>query len=163
MNLVNLKYVGRKFYKDPFDNAWNPGDTQLVPGDQAAKLLRHPEFIQPSKAKAKEAEPTADAKKELTQDEAGQAAAARAEQVEQERLAEEDRQRTEATKKEARRKKAEQDEERAKENMLLTVESMDKGALEEYARKYDVELDKRGAVTKLRSEVSTLIEQFGVR
>ena len=49
------------------------------------------------------------------------------------------------------------------EAMLLTVESMDKGALEEYARKYDVELDKRLGVAKLRAEVSTLIEQFGVR
>lgn len=49
------------------------------------------------------------------------------------------------------------------ENMLLTVESMDKGALEEYARKYDVELDKRLGIAKLRAEVSTLIEQFGAR
>ena len=47
--------------------------------------------------------------------------------------------------------------------MLLTVESMDKGALEEYARKYDVELDKRLGIAKLRAEVSTLIEQFGAR
>lgn len=49
------------------------------------------------------------------------------------------------------------------ENMLLTVESMDKGALEEYAKKYDVELDKRQGVAKLRAQVSTLVEQFGVR
>ena len=55
------------------------------------------------------------------------------------------------------------DEHQQTENMLLTVESMDKGALEEYARKYDVELDKRLGIAKLRAEVSTLIEQFGVR
>lgn len=49
------------------------------------------------------------------------------------------------------------------EAMLLTVEGMDKGALEEYARKYEVELDKRAGVAKLRTEVATLVEQFGVR
>ena len=49
------------------------------------------------------------------------------------------------------------------EAMLLTVESMDKGALEEYARKYDVELDKRLGVAKLRAQVANLIEQFGAR
>lgn len=49
------------------------------------------------------------------------------------------------------------------EGMLLTVQSMDKSALEEYARKYEVELDKRLGVGKLRAEVSTLIEQFGAR
>ena len=49
------------------------------------------------------------------------------------------------------------------ESMLLTVQSMDKSALEEYARKYEVELDKRLGIGKLRAEVSTLIEQFGAR
>lgn len=49
------------------------------------------------------------------------------------------------------------------ESMLLTVQSMDKSALEEYARKYEVELDKRLGVAKLRTEVATLIEQFGAR
>ena len=47
--------------------------------------------------------------------------------------------------------------------MLLTIESMDKSALEEYARKYEIELDKRTGVGKLRAEVATLVEQFGVR
>ena len=47
--------------------------------------------------------------------------------------------------------------------MLLTVESMDKAALEQYARKYEVELDKRRSLDTLRAEVSTLIEQFGAR
>ena len=63
-----------------------------------------------------------------------------------------------------------QDNDRTKEQerqvleaMLLTVQSMDKSALEEYARKYEVELDKRLGVGKLRAEVSTLIEQFGAR
>lgn len=49
------------------------------------------------------------------------------------------------------------------EGMLMLIETMDKGALEEYARKYEVELDKRRGVEKLRGEVASLIEQFGVR
>lgn len=49
------------------------------------------------------------------------------------------------------------------ENMLLTIESMDKATLADYAAKYDTALDKRLAVGKLREEVTTLVEQFGVR
>ena len=49
------------------------------------------------------------------------------------------------------------------EHMLLTVESMDKGALEAYAGKYEVNIDKRKKVEDLRVQVSTLIEQFGAR
>lgn len=60
-------------------------------------------------------------------------------------------------------KAKEDNEKREIENMLMTVESMDKGTLEAYARHYNVELDKRRAVGVLRQEVSTLIEQFGVR
>ena len=58
---------------------------------------------------------------------------------------------------------AKEQERQVLEAMLLTVQSMDKSALEEYARKYEVELDKRLGVGKLRAEVSTLIEQFGAR
>lgn len=61
-------------------------------------------------------------------------------------------------------KKIEDDNENLQlENMLLTVASMEKGALEEYAKKYEVTLDKRLAVGKLRDQVTGLIEQFGVR
>ena len=59
--------------------------------------------------------------------------------------------------------RAKEQERQVLEGMLLTVQSMDKSALEEYARKYEVELDKRLGVGKLRAEVSTLIEQFGAR
>ena len=59
--------------------------------------------------------------------------------------------------------RAKEQERQVLEAMLLTVQSMDKSALEEYARKYEVELDKRLGVGKLRAEVSTLIEQFGAR
>ncbi len=57
----------------------------------------------------------------------------------------------------------EQQERNETEGMLLMVESMDKDTLEAYARKYEVELDKRRSLANLRSEVTTLIEQFGVR
>ena len=36
-------------------------------------------------------------------------------------------------------------------------------ALEAYAAKYETALDKRLSVKKLRTEVASLIEQFGVR
>lgn len=49
------------------------------------------------------------------------------------------------------------------EGTLNLVETMDKDALEAYAAKYEVCLDKRRAVAALRTEVANLIEQFGVR
>lgn len=58
---------------------------------------------------------------------------------------------------------ANQQERNEVEGVLLTIESMDKGALETYASKYEVNLDKRKKVEDLRAQVSGLIEQFGVR
>lgn len=55
------------------------------------------------------------------------------------------------------------DENAQVESMLLTIESMDKATLADYAAKYETELDKRLAVSKLREQVSGLVEQFGVR
>ena len=63
----------------------------------------------------------------------------------------------------AQKQREEDREDQQLESMLLTVESMDKAALEQYARKYEVELDKRRSLDTLRAEVSTLIEQFGAR
>lgn len=57
----------------------------------------------------------------------------------------------------------EQDERNATESMLLLVESMDKDALEAYALKYEVSLDKRRSVANLRTDVATLVEQYGAR
>ena len=57
----------------------------------------------------------------------------------------------------------EQDERNGTESMLMLVDSMDKDALEAYALKYEVNLDKRRGLDKLRGEVVSLIEQFGVR
>lgn len=55
------------------------------------------------------------------------------------------------------------DEQDTTNAILMTIDSMEKGALEEYARKYEVELDKRRSVATLRDEVRGLIEQFGAR
>lgn len=57
----------------------------------------------------------------------------------------------------------ERDEHREKEGVLMTIESMDKGALQAYAAKYEAKLDGRKSEAALRAEVAILIEQFGVR
>ena len=57
----------------------------------------------------------------------------------------------------------ENDERNETEAMLMLVDTMDKDALETYALKYEVNLDKRRGLDKLRGEVVSLIEQFGAR
>jgi len=57
----------------------------------------------------------------------------------------------------------ENDERNETEAMLMLIDTMDKDALEAYALKYEVNLDKRRGVEKLRGEVVSLIEQFGAR
>ena len=60
-------------------------------------------------------------------------------------------------------KQQERDEHHEKEGLLMTIEAMDKNALEAYAAKYETNLDKRKSETVLRAQVANLIEQFGVR
>lgn len=60
-------------------------------------------------------------------------------------------------------KQQERDEHHEKEGLLMTIESMDKSALEAYASKYETSIDKRKSETVLRAQVANLIEQFGVR
>ena len=57
----------------------------------------------------------------------------------------------------------ENDERNETESMLMLIDSMDKDALEAYALKYEINLDKRRGLDKLRGEVVSLIEQFGAR
>ena len=57
----------------------------------------------------------------------------------------------------------ENDERNETEAMLMLVDTMDKDALEAYALKYEISLDKRRGLDKLRGEVVSLIEQFGAR
>ena len=136
MNFTRLTYSGRKPYNDKAGTVWAPGDTHMVTPATAKRLLRFAEF-----ALAKD-EPAA-VKTTKAKADTAELQKAQALHEEQQRKATDEHQQT--------------------ENMLLTVESMDKGALEEYARKYDVELDKRLGIAQLRAEVSTLIEQFGAR
>lgn len=134
MNFTRLTYSGRKPYNDKAGTVWAPGDTHMVTPDTAKRLLRFAEF-----ALAKDEPATAKAPK-------GKA---------------EELQKAQALHEEQERKAA--NEHQQTENMLLTVESMDKSALEQYARKYEVELDKRKSEATLRAQVANLIEQFGVR
>lgn len=46
-------------------------------------------------------------------------------------------------------------------NVQFSIDQMDKGALEAYAKQYGVNLDKRRSVEKLRQEVNNLIELHG--
>lgn len=57
----------------------------------------------------------------------------------------------------------EQDQHNEQEGLFHLIETMDKDALESYAAKYETALDKRLSVKKLRTEVASLVEQFGVR
>lgn len=63
----------------------------------------------------------------------------------------------------AAQQQREHDERNETEAMLMLVDTMDKGALEAYALKYEVHLDKRRGLDTLRGEVVSLIEQFGAR
>ena len=142
MNFTRLTYSGRKPYNDKAGTVWTPGDTHMVAPATAKRLLRFAEFA-------------------LAKDEPASVKAPKGKAAEAGKDNAEELQKAQAMHEEQQRKAT--DEHRQTENMLLTVQSMDKGALEEYARKYDVELDKRLGVGKLRAEVSTLIEQFGAR
>ncbi len=149
MNFERIKYTGRKVYRDKMGgNTWQPDDTKLVTPAVAKKLLRFAEFeLAPVAVDGAAGEPAkADDPNQQSQVPAQvdpELEQAQLLQQEQDRLAEEERGRV--------------------ESMLLTIESMDKDALKEYAAKYEVTLNKQKGVATLRSEVATLIEQFGVR
>lgn len=149
MKFDKLEYTGKKPYHDRHAAThWQPGDTKLVPEVVARKLLRFVEFrrapvdqqqaeqLQPADQQDQQPDTT------QTQDDAAlqqaQVAQQQAEQLQQQERA-------------------------ATETMLLTIEGMDKGALAEYAAKYEVKLDARKGEAKMRAEVATLIEQFGAR
>ncbi|WP_440111765.1 hypothetical protein [Acidovorax sp. BL-A-41-H1] len=142
MDLTRITYEGRKAYRESHSgNTWAPGDTKLVPAVAAEKLLRFVEFKRASEAKKADKPADTDPTDNTPTD--SEQEAAMVVQQEADRVKEQER--------------------LALEQMLLTVQAMDKSALEEYARKYEVELDKRLGVNKLRAEVSTLVEQFGAR
>lgn len=147
MDFEKLQYTGAKPYTDRLSkNEWQPEDVKLVPAGVARKLLRYVEFRRPLQAVEQQqagqqtpvepaGEPTQPTDAELQQ--------AMEAQRQTEQLAQQER--------------------TALESMLLTIETMDKGALTEYAAKYEVKLDARKGEAKLRAEVANLVEQFGAR
>jgi hypothetical protein len=129
VDLVHLKYNGRKVFKDKASKtSWAPGDTKPVTVDTARRLKKFIEFAL--------AEPG-------EQVEAGDVHAALVLQNEISQEAKQEREQV--------------------EGVLLTIESMDKGALETYAAKYEVSLDRRKKTEDLRVQVAGLVEQFGAR
>lgn len=126
MNFVPIKYIGRKDYRDrtSLRQSWQPGDTKLVPEQDAKKLLQFAEF-EHSKAKVNPAE--------LEQAKTAQKVA----------------------------DQAKQDAKRDLENVQVSIDQMDKDALEAYAKNYSVDLDKRRSLASLRQEVNNLIELHG--
>lgn len=134
--LAYVKYNGRKTYADKtaLRNVWNAGDVKPVPVHDAETLLKFVEFELVEKPSS--AAPSGDT---VSDDEAEVALA----------------QKAQATK--------EQDEQAATNAILMTIDTMDKDALESYARKYEVEIDKRRGVAKIRDEVKGLVEQYGAR
>lgn len=154
MEFEKLQYTGAKPYTDRLSkNEWQPEDIKLVPAGVARKLLRYVEFRRP----VKDVEPQQAALPAPVEP-----------QGEQPRQPAQHDQPTDAELQQAMEAQRQteqlaQQERAALESMLLTVETMDKGALTEYAAKYEVKLDARKGEAKLRAEVANLVEQFGAR
>lgn len=128
MDLVRIKYSGRKAFKDKASKtSWNPGDSKLVTVDTARRLNKFAEF-----------EPTETGTNTETEMQTAR--------VLQNEIDRSDKQELDQV-----------------EGVLLTIESMDKGALEAYASKYETNIDKRKSVADLRTQVAGLVEQFGAR
>ena len=146
MKLIAVKYEGKKPYRDRtlLRNEWEPGDIKRVPERDAKILLRFAEFERAEEAEATDRPEDVEATDRPEDVEATD----RPEDVEAAIAAQAQR---------------ENDERNETEAMLLLVDTMDKGALEAYALKYEVNLDKRRGLDKLRGEVVSLIEQFGAR
>lgn len=143
---VRIAYNGAKPYKDRLTgNIWAPGSVKPVPEKFAGKLLRYAEF-DTAEAPAATDDATSTGSTEgdnLTPEEQQALQEARLLQEQQDRATEQERQ--------------------TKENMLLSIESMPKGALREYAKLYDTEIPEAAKVGEMRLQVANLVEQFGVR
>ena len=152
MKFDKLEYTGKKPYHDrQAATHWQPGDTKLVPEAVARKLLRFVEFSRApvDQQQAEQLQPADQQDQQAQQPDTTQTqddAALQQAQVAQQQA-----------------EQLQQQERAATEAMLLTIEGMDKGALAEYAAKYEVKLDARKGEAKMRAEVATLIEQFGAR
>ncbi len=137
MSMTPIKYSGRKPYRDrtALRMEWQPGDIKRVPENVASALLRYAEF-----ARVEQTLPETTAVPELDAQIDNEVEAAIVAQTQRE-----------------------QEQRNELAGMMNVIDTMDKDALETYAAKYEVNLDKRRGLDKLRAEVANLIEQFGVR
>lgn len=154
MQFQRITYQGNKaLYRDQHGNSWVKGQTQPVPEEVARALLRHPEFEREAadaKAEAKEEKKALKQAEQQTKEQEAEAL----------RLKEQE----DAERKQKAKTKQQDDEAKAKEDMLLSVESWDKATLREYAAKYEEALPHASTgEAKLRIHVAGLIEQYGVR
>ncbi|MET3512748.1 hypothetical protein ABIC63_000513 [Pseudacidovorax sp. 1753] len=168
-----VQYNGRKPYPDPLLNAtWAPGQIRFVPARIATKLLRFAEFDRVTVAAAS-AESSASATLASTEGAAGaqgtegqssatgEAASGDTSSTPNDTANQAALEEAQARENEARRQAEAQRQEL--EQMLASIGTWDKDALADYAEKYELKLDKRKAVQALREQVSTAVEQFGVR
>jgi len=153
MDLIKLAYGGRKNFNDKRCGSmreWKPGDEVLVGAAAAKKLLKHVEFsiVADKVAKSGKADkPVVDPKKtDETPD-----------------TSKEDAERAAALAVIQQQEQAKKDEHNTKEAMLLAISTWDKDQLKDYAVKYEVSINKSRGLQAIREEVSTLVEQFGVR
>lgn len=155
MKFDKLEYTGKKPYHDRHAAThWQPGDTKLVPEAVARKLLRFVEFRR-APVDQQQAEQLQPADQQDQQDQQAQQPDTT--------QAQDDAALQQAQAAQQQAEQLQQQERAATETMLLTIEGMDKGALAEYAAKYEVKLDARKGEAKMRAEVANLIEQFGAR
>jgi len=131
---VVLRYSGRKSYTQrdmAGDAVWHPGDVRAVSDRVAANLLRFIEFARVENAPA--------AGRDSAPDALGGAIQA-AEETRAQLLAQQ--QKTDA-------------------DIALAVQTMNKDALETFARGYGVNIDRRRNIEALRQQVATLVEPGG--
>jgi len=145
---VLVTYIGRKpDWRDHiYDTGlyFTQGQTRLLPAAIAKRFLRHADLF---------------ALGEITE----QAAAVQPATTPVDEPPKEDDDTDRILEEAKARQETEREEERKREDLLQSLDQMDKVALEEFARtKYNHELDRRKSLAKLRQEVSNLVDQFGI-
>lgn len=141
--LIAVEYIGyRPSFRDHLYGTglvFTTGQVRNVPAELARKLLRHHDlFKEGTPADVEQTEPP---KTEPTLDDEAVQAVEAANKAKQE----------------------EKDQESKVQDLHDTINTMDKTALEAFAREnYRQELDKRLSLPKLRDQVRGFVEQYGV-
>lgn len=143
--LTAIQYIGyRPSFRDHLYGTglvFTTGQVRNVPDELARKLLRHHDLFTAAEAASASQEPETPPQAPATlDDEAVQAVEA------------------------ANKAKQEEKEQESKvQDLHDTINTMDKAALEAFAREnYRQELDKRQSLAKLRDQVRGFVEQYGV-